>query len=73
VAISGAGLQNATGVTMSGTGITCTLAGPPTGTSVSASCVISPTAFLTTRNVHVVTPDASGGRVTLDAAFTVTR
>ncbi len=68
VTLSGEGLQDATGVTMSGTGIGCTLTGTQTVTTVTASCAIAGTAALTTRNVTVDTPD---GNVTLAGAFTI--
>jgi hypothetical protein len=71
VTISGEGLQDATGVTMGGGGISCTLSGTPTGTTVNASCTISGTAALGARNVRVATPDAPGGGVTLPGAFAV--
>ncbi len=68
VTLTGADLQGATAVTMSGAGITCTVTGTPTATTVNASCVITGTAALTARNVTVATPD---GNATLTAAFTV--
>ncbi len=69
VALTGTSLQGATGVTMSGAGITCTLSGTPTATTVNASCVIAATAGLTARNVTVAT---TNGNAVLNAAFTVT-
>ena len=74
VTLSGEGLQDATGVTMSGGGggggnaIACTITGTPTVTTVTASCVIPSGASQTTRNVTVDTPD---GNVTLNGAFSV--
>jgi hypothetical protein len=68
VTISGSGLQDSTGVVMAGTGIGCTLAGTPTGTTVTASCVIAGTAAQGARNVTVNSPD---GNATLLTGFTV--
>jgi hypothetical protein len=69
VTLTGAGLEDATAVVMSGTGIGCTLSGTPTGTTVNASCTIAGSAGLTARSVTVDSPD---GNVTLAGAFTVT-
>jgi hypothetical protein len=54
--INGTNLTGATAVTMSGAGVTCTLAGPSTATTVNASCAIASAASLTARAVTVTTP-----------------
>lgn len=56
---------------MSGTGITCTVTGTPSVTTVTASCVILASAAAMTRSVTVHTPDATGGTLTLTDAFNV--
>jgi uncharacterized repeat protein (TIGR01451 family) len=70
VTLSGSNLAGATGVTMSGGGVTCTLAAPaPTDTTVHANCSISNGAAHSVRNVTVAT--AANGSATLNGAFTV--
>jgi hypothetical protein len=70
VTLTGNNLQGATAVAMNGTGISCTITGTPTTTTVNANCAIAGTASLTTaRNVTVTTPISTA---TLTGAFQVT-
>jgi hypothetical protein len=64
VTITGTGLTGATAVNVSGGGVTCTITGTTTATTVTANCVITPTAALTARNVTVTTPTGTLGPVT---------
>jgi hypothetical protein len=68
VTIHGSDLAGATGVTMSGSGITCSVTGS-TSTAVNANCAIANTATHGSRNVSVATPN--GNTNTLNGAFTV--
>jgi hypothetical protein len=68
VTLTGTFLDGATGVTVSGTGVTCTITGTPTQTTVTANCTITATAALTARTVSVTTPTGTTNTVT----FTVT-
>ena len=69
VTLTGNNLQGATAVTMNGTGVTCTITGTPTATTVNANCVITAGATLSARNVTVTTPISAA---TLTGAFQVT-
>ena len=55
VTVAGTNLGGATAVTMSGAGVTCTVASAA-GTSVAANCSIASTATRSTRTVTVATP-----------------
>lgn len=67
VSLTGTNLTGATAVSLGG-GVTCTISGTPTATTVNASCVIGLGAAVSTRNVSVTTPI---GVATLANAFTV--
>ena len=69
VTLTGTDLTNATTVTMSGAGITCTAVGASTATSITASCAIASNATLTARDVTAAT--FNGSTNTLGAAFNV--
>ncbi len=56
VTLTGTGLSGTSLVTVSGTGVSCTINGTPTATSVSASCAIAATAATGARTVTVTTP-----------------
>jgi hypothetical protein len=68
VTLTGTSLAGATGVTIAGGGVTCTVTGS-TSTTVSANCAITNGAARTARNVTVATP--IGNSNTLTGAFTV--
>ena len=65
VAIVGNDLTGATGITVSGTNVTCSITGTPTATAVSGSCLATGGASLTGRTVTVATPDGNATGVTL--------
>ena len=67
VALSGTNLANASAVTVSGTGVSCSVTSS-TANSVAASCTIAGTAATGTRTVNVTTPGGTSGNVN----FTVT-
>jgi hypothetical protein len=69
VTLTGTNLSGATAVTMSGTGVTCSVTGS-TATTITATCTITSTAALTARNVTATTPN--GTTNTLTGAFRVT-
>ena len=68
VTLSGTNLIGATTVTVSGTGVTCTVSGS-TNTTVTANCAITAGATLSARNVSVTTP--IGATNTLTGVFTI--
>ncbi len=68
VTLTGTNLTGATGVTISGAGVTCTVTSS-TSTTVSANCAITNAAAHTARSVSVTTPN--GTTNTLTGAFTV--
>ena len=71
VAITGNGLAGATAVNVSGTGVTCTITGTPTATTVNASCVITAAAGTTARTVTVSTPGGTANGTPNPVTFQV--
>jgi uncharacterized repeat protein (TIGR01451 family) len=69
--ISGSSLTNSTSVTVSGTGVTCTIPAPPqaSDTTVNASCTITTAAATGARNFTL--NDTINGATTLTGGFTV--
>jgi hypothetical protein len=68
VTLAGSDLQGATAITVSGTGVTCTVSSS-TATSISGNCDITNGPRHTARNVTATTPN--GTTNTLNGAFTV--
>jgi hypothetical protein len=68
VTLTGMGLNGATAITVSGTGVACTVTST-NSTTVTANCAITSGAALTARNVTATTP--AGVTNTLTGAFTV--
>jgi hypothetical protein len=66
VTIHGTGLNGATGVAISGGGITCRMSSTPTATRVTAVCGIGPRVTLSAKAVTVNTPIGLAGGVTFD-------
>jgi len=69
VTLTGTNLTVATGVNVSGGGVTCTITGTPTSSTLTASCVITRGASLGSRNVTV---SYGGGGSSNSVTFTVT-
>jgi large repetitive protein len=69
VVFTGTNLAGATGVTVSGTGVTCTV-GAATATTVNASCLVAIGAAVGTRNMALASV-GNGSSNTLNAVFTV--
>jgi hypothetical protein len=69
VTLTGTNLTGATSVNVSGLGVTCSITGTPTATTVTANCAISALALPTTHTVSVTTPIGTTGSVN----FTVRR
>ena len=68
VTLTGANLTGASAVTVSGTGVSCTISGTPTATTVNANCAITAAAALTARTVRVTTLGGTSNTVTFTVA-----